>query len=120
MGIVYRAHDENLGRDIRKTEARGTPRYMAPEQVLGKNVSARSDLYAVGCTFFELLCGRPPFVDGVIAYQHLHAAPPVPSTIRKGLPPAVDNLIMACLVKDPAARIESADAIRTALRTIVT
>jgi len=53
---------------IRQTEIRGTPLYMAPEQIVGRDIDARADLYAVGCTFFELVCGRPPFIDGEILY----------------------------------------------------
>ncbi|MCB1245558.1 MAG: serine/threonine protein kinase, partial [Verrucomicrobiae bacterium] len=82
---------------IRKTEIRGTPLYMAPEQITGTNVNHRVDLYAVGCTFFELLTGRPPFVDGDVMYHHLHTPPPAPSSFRPGLPAELDALILACL-----------------------
>ncbi|MBA3538172.1 MAG: protein kinase [Deltaproteobacteria bacterium] len=67
---------------IRKTEIRGTPLYMAPEQILGSDIDHRVDLYAVGCTLFELVTGRPPFIDGDILYHQLHGTAPRPRRRR--------------------------------------
>ncbi len=103
---------------IRRTEIRGTPLYMAPEQITGENVTHRVDLYAVGCTLFELVTGRPPFVDGEILIHHLTTAPPVPSSIEPSVPPEVDALILACIEKEQDARIESANAIRERIQSI--
>ena len=64
----------------------GTPNYMSPEQCRGAiHVDARTDLYAVGCILFEMLCGRPPFVGASsmdIMSAHLRDQPPVPSSIE--------------------------------------
>lgn len=103
---------------IRRTEIRGTPLYMAPEQITGQNVTHRIDLYAVGCTLFELVTGRPPFIDGEIMIHHLTTAPPVPSSLEPSVPPEVDELILACLEKEPDIRVESANAIRDRIRAI--
>jgi hypothetical protein len=104
---------------IRRTEIRGTPLYMAPEQIIGENVGPRADLYAVGCTLFELVTGAPPFVDGDILYHQMNTPPPRPSTARPELPASFDALVLACLAKDPAARIASADDIRAQLRVVL-
>lgn len=103
---------------IRRTEIRGTPLYMAPEQITGQNVTHRIDLYAVGCTLFELVTGRPPFIDGEILIHHLTTAPPVPSSLEPSVPPEVDELILACIEKEPDIRIESANAIRDRIRAM--
>ncbi len=104
---------------IRRTEIRGTPLYMAPEQITGTNVSHRADLYAVGCTLYELVTGQPPFVDGDILYHQMNTPPPRPSALRPELPPAFDDLVLACLAKTPEDRIASADDIRTQLRVVL-
>ncbi len=103
---------------IRRTEIRGTPLYMAPEQVTGTDIDRRADLYAVGCTLFEMLTGTPPFTDGDIMFQQLHAAPPRPSSRVGGLPPALDALVLSCLEKDRRARIDSATLIRERLKSV--
>ena len=103
---------------IRRTEIRGTPLYMAPEQVTGTDIDRRADLYAVGCTLFEMLTGAPPFTDGDIMFQQLHSAPPRPSSKVGGLPPALDALVLSCLEKDRRARIDSATLIRERLKTV--
>ncbi len=103
---------------IRKTEIRGTPLFMAPEQITGTNVSAKADLYAVGGTIFNMVCGRPPFVDGEILYHQLHTAPPAPSSIEPSLPQAFDDVMAHCLAKNPDERIESAASLRELLRDV--
>ena len=104
--------------EIRRTEVRGTPLYMAPEQVTGTDIDRRADLYAVGCTLFEMLTGAPPFTDGDIMFQQLHTAPPRPSSKVGGLPPALDALVLSCLEKDRRARVDSATLIRERLKTV--
>ena len=105
---------------IRRTEVRGTPLYMAPEQITGTDVDHRSDLYAIGCTLFELVCGRPPFIEGDILYAQMNAMPPVPSSLVPGLPKALDDLILSMLQKNPDDRPGSASEVRTTLRDLST
>ncbi|WP_298558779.1 protein kinase domain-containing protein, partial [Streptomyces luteogriseus] len=93
----------------------GTPQYLSPEQALGRGVDARSDLYSVGIMLFQLVTGRLPFeADSplAIAYAHVQEEPPVPSSINRALPPAVDALIARALKKNPNERFPSAEAMR--------
>jgi serine/threonine protein kinase len=93
----------------------GTPQYLSPEQALGRGVDARSDLYSVGIMLFQLVTGRLPFeADSplAIAYAHVQEEPPVPSSINRSLPPAVDALIARALKKNPNERFPTAEAMR--------
>jgi serine/threonine protein kinase len=88
----------------------GTPKYMAPEQIAGRPVDARSDLYALGCLLYEMLTGRTPFNgddDVQVLYQQIHD-PPTP--LRKLVPDAPESLekvLNRMLAKDPASRFPS-------------
>ena len=89
----------------------GTPHYMAPEQVRGKNVDARSDIYALGALVYHLVCGRPPFSgDNAIAigFAHLSETPVAPRTLRKDCPEPLEAAILAALAKKPEDRPASA------------
>jgi tetratricopeptide (TPR) repeat protein len=104
--------------------ALGTPAYMAPEQAAADpNVDHRADLYAVGAMAYEMLCGRPPF-SGMSPQQVLAAhvtLPPAPlSTQRASVPPALNSLVMRCLEKKPADRIQTAAEMLTMLQAMST
>jgi eukaryotic-like serine/threonine-protein kinase len=91
----------------------GTPHYMAPEQVRGKPVDARSDIYALGALAYHLVCGRPPFAgDNPIAIGFAHVSEPVmpPRQLRKDVSAALDAAIVAALAKAPEDRPQSARA----------
>ena len=91
----------------------GTPHYMAPEQVRGKSVDARTDIYALGALAYHLVCGRPPFAgDNAIAigFAHCSEAPVPPRQIRKDVPAALEAAILAALEKAPEHRPASAKA----------
>lgn len=93
----------------------GTAQYLAPEQATGSSADARSDLYALGCVFYELATGRPPFTGDTpvaIAYQHVSAELPKPSTLQPTLPPAVDDFLIVALAKNPDHRYQSASAMQ--------
>src|SRR3990172_4106464 len=99
----------------------GTVAYMPPEQALGREADARSDLYSWGCVFYEMVTGRPPFLgdDSVaIISQHINTAPVAPSWHNPEVPRALEALILRCLAKDPDQRPESAAAIPEALGVI--
>ena len=105
----------------------GTVDYAAPEQIQGLQVDGRTDQYALGCTAFELLCGRPPFVrdQGLAAiYAHLSEPPPPATAIRPTLPAAVDAVLARVLAKSPAERYatcqEFSDALSGALEVAST
>jgi tetratricopeptide (TPR) repeat protein len=95
----------------------GTPYYMSPEQVLGKDVDHRSDLYSLGVTLFELATGVVPFSTGEVAYHHRHTPVPDPQSLRPDVPDDLSRLILRLLEKDPDARLQSAsDVLRELTR----
>ena len=95
----------------------GTPLYMAPEQAHGRGVGPHSDLYALGATLYELVCGRPPFTGDTdtVVEQHLHAPPVPPSRRVAGVPAALDALLLALLAKDERERPATAAEVRDRL-----
>ncbi len=97
----------------------GTPRYMAPEQVTGDAVDARSDLFAAGALLFEMLAGRSAF-SGRNAVEILHATlhEQPPALTGSAAVVALDRVIRRALAKDPAARPASADAMAAELRAV--
>jgi serine/threonine-protein kinase len=91
----------------------GTPHYMAPEQVRGKPVDSRTDVYALGALAYHLVCGRTPFHgDNAIAigFAHLSEVPPPPRQLRKDVPANLEAAILAALAKSPDERPASARA----------
>ncbi len=91
----------------------GTPHYMAPEQMRGKPVDARTDVYALGALAYHLVCGRTPFHgDNAIAigFAHLSEPPTPPRQIRKDVPANLEAAILAALAKTPDERPASARA----------
>ena len=97
----------------------GSAYYMSPEQVMGRPLDGRSDLYSVGVTLFEMVTGERPIrgeTDFTIMEGHLHYVPPPASSINPDIPPALANLIAKALAKDPAERFATAEAMLAALR----
>jgi serine/threonine protein kinase len=97
----------------------GTPAYVAPEQVEGKAVDGRADLYALACTAFEMLSGVPPFDrddDLAIMWAQVSAPPPALSQYRPDLPPAVDAVLQRALAKVADDRYQTCLAFAGALR----
>jgi len=97
----------------------GTPAYMAPEQTRGKDVTIRSDLYALGLVLYELLSGKATFQsdtrDGFAKLHESHPPVPIGEVMPEPLDPIVDGIIMQCLEKDPARRPASAKVVLAAL-----
>jgi serine/threonine-protein kinase len=96
----------------------GTLDYMAPEQIEGKPIDGRADLYALACTAFEMLAGQPPFQrDAGLAVMWAQVSAPVPSlqAHRPDLPPAVDQVMATALAKNPDGRYPSCTAFARAL-----
>ncbi|MBP9208524.1 MAG: serine/threonine protein kinase [Kofleriaceae bacterium] len=94
----------------------GTPLYMSPEAVRGQPCDQRSDLYSLGCILYELLAGRPPFVDSsanLVMAMHLGDTPP---PLPEHVAPAVRTLVERLLAKEPSERVASADEVRAALQ----
>jgi serine/threonine-protein kinase len=98
--------------------ALGTWQYMAPEQVRGEHVDARTDVFALGSLIYEMLTGRRPFVgathhDLVVAI--LEHQPPSLTSVDATIPIALDRIVVSCLAKDPSDRWQSAGDVRRAL-----
>lgn len=91
-----------------KTSVKGTPYYMSPEQIMGKNVDAQTDLYAMGCTLYHLLTGRPPFTEGDIYYHHLHTIPESPRKFNEKIPESLVNIVMKSIDKNKSSRYAKA------------
>jgi serine/threonine-protein kinase len=89
----------------------GTPLYMSPEQVEGKPVDHRSDLYTFGLILYELLTGVLPFTGDTtlqLMYQRVHTVPKRPELVTPDLPPYLSRICLKCLEKDPAKRYQNA------------
>lgn len=94
---------------FRKTTG-GTPSYMSPEQIRGRGVDSRSDIYSFGVMAYEVLAGRPPFagenLKELLVKHTSRIIPPPPSKFVPGIPPSCDKMIMKCLEKDKRNRYQ--------------
>jgi serine/threonine-protein kinase len=96
----------------------GTATYFSPEQAQGLAVDGRSDVYSLGVVLYELVCGGVPFVADSpvsVAYKHVREDPVPPSQRNSDVPPALEQIIMSALAKDPDHRYQSADDMRADL-----
>jgi serine/threonine-protein kinase len=99
----------------------GTVPYMAPEQVSGAGVDARTDVYAAGTVLYEMACGRRPFVADTmqaLVSKIRSEKPRPPSAVNPSIWPSLEAVIVRALAKDPAARLESAHALAAALARV--
>jgi eukaryotic-like serine/threonine-protein kinase len=96
----------------------GSPKYMAPEQILGKKVDERADIYALGVMLYEMLTGVPPYSRGdhmSVMYQHVQGKARPPQQVNSALPPTLCELIVKTMAVDKVKRFQSMDELRTAL-----
>ena len=106
--------DQISGAEVRN----GTPQYMAPEQLSGKEVTARSDIYSLGLVFYEIFTGKRPFEANTLAdliRAQTEATPISLSTLVRDLDPAVERVILRCLDPEPSRRPSSALAVAAGL-----
>lgn len=95
----------------------GTPQYMSPEQCKGDTATNKSDIYALGVTFFHALTGVPPFVAESlmgVAYKHIHDPVPDPRERVPEITESVARIIMRCMAKSPGDRFTDAEALKQA------
>ena len=117
---------DQLGAPTRETERTaivGTPYFMAPEQIRGEDVDARTDLYSFGALMFELLTAQHLYSGSTavgVLTKHLTAEPDAPSmrVPKLGIPPAVDHLCRKALSRDPGARWQTAAELGAAIEEI--
>ena len=99
----------------------GTAKYLSPEQVDGRPVDGRTDVYALGVVLYEMLCGRPPFVgdtDMAIGIQHLDRKPLSPRQIKAGIPKPLEAIVLRAIAKAPQDRYANAAAMQSALLSV--
>jgi serine/threonine-protein kinase len=96
----------------------GSPKYMAPEQILGRKVDERADVYAVGVIMYEMLTGIPPYSRGdhmSVMYQHVQGKAKPAAEVNPQLPAGLGDVIMRAMAVDKAKRYASMDELRVAL-----
>jgi serine/threonine protein kinase len=96
----------------------GTAAYMSPEQAEGKAIDARSDIFAFGAVFYQMLTGRPPFHGATkisTITSILHSTPIPPGRINPVVPPEMERIVLCCLEKDPDRRFQHAVDLKMAL-----
>src|ERR1022692_2249032 len=98
----------------------GSPLYMAPEQILGRAVDCRTDVYALGITLYQLLSGQPPFnprgkTEYSVLNAHVNDLPEPPTVHFRDIPQRLVEVVMRSLAKEPEARFQSADDFMRAL-----
>jgi HEAT repeat protein/tRNA A-37 threonylcarbamoyl transferase component Bud32 len=96
----------------------GSPKYMAPEQILGKKVDERADIYSLGVIMYEMFAGVPPYSRGdhmSVMYQHVQGKARQPIEINKDLPVELNALVVKCMSLDKAKRAQSMDELRLSL-----
>ncbi|MDR3612841.1 MAG: serine/threonine-protein kinase [Candidatus Obscuribacterales bacterium] len=124
FGIAKLIDDEDHKDKLTKTgEVIGTPTYMSPEQILGKEIDQRSDLYSVGCVLYELLAGVPPFVGEnsvQTILKQLNDKPQSMSEASKGriFPVDLESTIAKLLQKDPKDRYRNAGALQEDIHNV--
>ncbi|MBK7249539.1 MAG: HEAT repeat domain-containing protein [Gammaproteobacteria bacterium] len=96
----------------------GSPKYMAPEQILGRKVDQRADIYALGVILYEMLTGVPPYSRGdhmSVMYQHVQGKARAPQEVNPALPSGLGELVSQAMAVDVAKRPQSMDELRAAL-----
>ncbi len=121
FGVAKFLDDQNiLSGATSEGQVLGTPTYMSPEQCSGDEVSTKSDIYSLGCVFYQMLAGRVPFsgniYDVILGHRSQH---PIPLTsLRSILPPAMVDLVDDMMEKDPIKRLASMFEVSEAIDSI--
>ncbi|MDQ7784311.1 MAG: protein kinase [Desulfomonilaceae bacterium] len=119
---VQRVDNVTIERESITAAGMGTPGYMAPEMWIPySDVGPQADIYAFGVMFFEICCGRKPFIvkqgerRDKLALAHVKKPPPRPASIRDDIPGSLENIILRCLAKNPRDRYSTCLEIREEL-----
>jgi serine/threonine-protein kinase len=96
----------------------GSPKYMAPEQILGKKVDQRADIYALGVILYEMVTGVPPYSRGdhmSVMYQHVQGKAKAPRDVNPQLPPGLSELVMRAMAVDKTKRFQTMEELSAAI-----
>jgi eukaryotic-like serine/threonine-protein kinase len=99
----------------------GSPKYMAPEQILGKKVDQRADIYSVGVIMYEMFTGQPPYSRGdhmSVMYQHVQGKAKAAIDVNPQLPKEISDLVGQAMSVDKMKRHQTMDELRLALEKI--
>ena len=108
--------------DTAPTAAVGTAAYMSPEQIEGRDLDPRTDIFSLGCVLFEIVTGRPPFQRATpVETMHATLHDPTPSIrgVRSDVPPGLERVVRKCLVKDREERYQSMKDVALDLRELL-
>ncbi len=100
----------------------GSPKYMAPEQILGKQVDERADIYSLGVILYEMLCGEPPYSRGdhmSVMYQHVQGKAADLREVNKDIPVELGDIVKKAMSVDKLKRYETMDAFKSVLEAFV-
>lgn len=112
FGLSYLGSSGEISQHLTKTgHLVGTPQYLSPEQCMGQKADARSDIYALGCIMFQMLCGAPPFASAsAMELIHMHASEKAPTLSKMStqkISAELNELVMNCLTKQAEKRYQS-------------
>jgi len=115
---VAAAHKEGDTQLTKTGYVIGSPKYMAPEQILGKQVDERADIYSLGIILYEMTTGMPPYSRGdhmSVMYQHVQGKAKPPIEVNPNLPKDLSDLVFKAMSVDKNKRFQTMDELRTAL-----
>jgi eukaryotic-like serine/threonine-protein kinase len=121
FGLAKLYRDSNASRLTKAGSTVGTMGYMSPEQVQGLDVDHRTDIFSLGVVLYELLAGESPFKgmhETAIMYEIVNVDAPPISTVKEGIDPELDEIILECLEKDKDERYQSAKELSKDLRKV--
>jgi serine/threonine protein kinase len=121
FGLAKLYSSENVSRLTKAGTTMGTMGYMSPEQVQGMDVDFRTDIFSFGVVLYEMIAGEPPFKglhQTAIMYEIVNVSPAPPSTLKEGIDPQLDAIILECLEKEREERFQSAKELAKNLRRI--
>ena len=121
FGLAFRSnHELTMSVSVTGTgEVLGTPAYMSPEQVEGKELTPASDVYSLGLVLYQMVTGTRPFEGAtplLAAVRRLNEDPTPPHSLVPGLDRRWESVILKCLLRDPKARFQNGDEVAEALR----